>query len=71
MVINFDSELRKIFGDKFEGCTQEGDELVEYRLKPGRIASSGELSAAGTLSKSTRAEIDELKARLDKVGIIK
>jgi len=68
---NFDEELRKIFGDKYEGCTQRGDELVEYRLKPGYSATAEELAMVDALPKSEIAELRDkvknLTARLDKL----
>ncbi len=66
-MISFDDELRKIFGDKYEGCTQTGDELTEYRLKSGEVATAGELAQVDALPKGAKAELDELKARVEKL----
>jgi len=66
-MIYYDEELRKIFGKKYQGCTQAGDELVEYRLKPGQVATPEESAKVGELPKSARQEIDDLKARVDKL----
>lgn len=63
-MISFDEELGKIFGDKYVGCTQRDDELEEYRLKPGEVATPEELAKIAALPKGIRAEIDELKAKL-------
>lgn len=65
-MIRFDEELREIFGDRYEGCTQAGDELVEYRLKPGEAATSEELAQVEVLLHGgMRTEVDELKTKLD------
>ncbi len=63
-MISFDEELEKIFGDKYKGCTQAGDELVEYRLKPGETATPGELAQVDALPKGLRLELDEVRAVL-------
>jgi len=52
----FYNELKKIFGEKFEGCTQEGDELIEYRLRPGQVATSAELAQMAELIPDWKAE---------------
>lgn len=62
--MRFDEELRKIFGDKYEGCTQRGDELVEYRLKPGEMATPEELAKVNALPKGAKVEIDAIKAKI-------
>lgn len=64
MDISFELELRKIFGDKYVGCTQRNDELVEYRLKPGEVATPEELAKVAALPKGLRAEIDKIKDKL-------
>ncbi|GAI31599.1 unnamed protein product, partial [marine sediment metagenome] len=43
-MINLDDELKRIFGDKYQGCTQTADELTEYRLWPGEVATVEELA---------------------------
>lgn len=66
-MIDFEIELSKIFGAKYQGCTQAGDELVEYRLKPGAVATPEELAQVNALSKGLRTEINILKARVEKM----
>ena len=66
-MIDYNEELRNIFGDKYQGCTQRGDELVEYRLKPGRTATAAELASVDALPKGMRSEIETLKNRLGKL----
>lgn len=61
---NFDDELKRIFGDKYQGCTQRGDELVEYRLKPGEVASPGELAKVAALPQGIRADVEDLKSKV-------
>ncbi|GAH36733.1 unnamed protein product, partial [marine sediment metagenome] len=62
-------ELQRIFGDKYGGSTQRGDELVEYHLKPGEAATEDELDQVGLLTMprsthiSTVDAIDPTKAR--------
>lgn len=68
-MINFDGELTRIFGRKYQGCTQTNDELVEYRLKPGKVATPSELAQVAALPKGMRAEIDELKAKYDNLKV--
>lgn len=63
-MINFDNELQKIFGDKYGGCTQAGDELVKYRLKPSSVATPEELAQVDALPKGVRRELDEIKAKI-------
>ena len=63
-MINYDEELRNIFGSKYQGCTQEGDKLIEYRLQPGKAATAGELAQVDALPKGMRAEIDNINATL-------
>lgn len=63
-MIDFDYELRRIFGDKYQGCTQRSDELVEYRLKNGEEATFGELAQVEALPKGMRIELDEIKAKI-------
>lgn len=74
MGIDYEVELQKIFGDKYEGCTQNGDGLVEYRLKPERMATPEELSKVVALPKGMRAEIDPLKTDIraikERLGIV-
>lgn len=64
-MINFEEELKRIFGDRLEGHTQRDDELVEYRLKPGETASAAELAEVAKLPKGKRADLEELRADLD------
>ena len=66
-MIRFDEGLKKIFGEKYEGCTQRGDDLVEYRLKPGKVATAGELAQVDTLPKGIRAEILKLQDEVKKL----
>lgn len=61
---NFDNDLRQIFGDKYEGCTQRDDELVEYRLNPGEVATPEELAQVEALPKGIRAEVEILKTKV-------
>lgn len=70
-MVSYEQELRRIFGDKFQGCTQAGDELVEYRLQPGQTATAAELVEVNALPKSARQEIDEIKAKIADYGDIK
>ncbi len=63
-MISFDDELGKIFGDKYEGCTQTGDELTEYRLKSGEVATAEELAQVDALPKGMRTELNEMKAKI-------
>lgn len=63
-MISFDKELRKIFGDKYVGCTQRDEELMEYRLKSGEVATPEELAQVAALPKGLRAELAEIKAKI-------
>lgn len=63
-MVSFEKELRRIFGEKYEGCTQAGDELVEYRLKSGKVATSEELTQVAALPKGIRLELEEIKAKI-------
>lgn len=58
-MIKFDEEFRKIFGDKYEGCTQAGDELLEYRLKPGEVATAEELNQVAALPQGFKVEMED------------
>ncbi len=61
-MVNFDEELSTIFGKKYQGCTQSGDRLVEYRLNDGKTASVAELAAVESLPKGIESNVAELKA---------
>lgn len=63
-MINFNEELKRIFGDKYQGCTQRDDELVEYRLKPGKVAAAEELAQVAALPKGAKVELYEIKAKI-------
>lgn len=63
-MISFKEELETIFGDRLLSYVQEGDELIEYRLKPFHIATKDELALVDALPRGVRAEIDELKAKI-------
>ena len=63
-MINFEKELKQIFGSKYEGCTQADDELIEYRLKYNLLPTEQELQKVNALPISRRQEIDELKLKI-------
>lgn len=63
-MIDFDKELQPIFGNKYEGCTQKDDELIEYRLNKGEVATAQELAQVDALPKGLKVELVEIKAKI-------
>lgn len=61
-MINFDEELRKIFGAKYQGCTQSSDRLIEWRLKSGEVATEEELNQVGLLTIPHSTHLSVLEA---------
>ena len=61
---NYKIELIRIFGSKYQGCRRSADELIDYWLKPGEVATPEELAQVEALPKGIRAEIDELKVEI-------
>ena len=70
-MISFNDELRAIFGNKYVGCTQAGEDLVEYKLESGKTATPDELAQIEALPKGVNARLAKIEAKLVEIDALK